>query len=80
MPTKDPAAGLRGVRGVDDMTDALDKLGDRGGTSAMEGTGTTRMRTRCGEERRGEDKKGRTNHHAPKVTRFLVVGACKQIN
>lgn len=30
VPTKDLAAGLRGVTGVDDMADALDRLGDRG--------------------------------------------------
>ena len=38
MPTKEPAAGLRGVRGVDDMADALDKFGDRGGADGEEGS------------------------------------------
>ena len=65
MPTKDPAAGLRGVRGADDMGDALDKLGDRGGgcdgvygEEGSEERGATGTRTGTGEEK--DDKKARS--------------------
>lgn len=62
------------------MADALDKLGDRGGTSAM--AMAMGMGGSDGDAVwRGKDKKGRTSHHAPqrKLLGFwLLALACFQ--
>jgi len=70
VPTKDPAAGLRGVAGVDDIGDALDKLGDRDGPYGDEGSDGDALWRGQGREREVSSEQQTITQL---ITRFLLL-------